>query len=757
MRTKQYNFYSFYLKTMSGKFKATFQKFHSFIFRTSICPLNILNEECTTVDSSWANNSIFHEATFLASPVLTNEIQPELVRKKASIKLLKSRISLLKYYVRMHTRCTPFGLFAGCGVGEIGQHSYIELAELNKFKSSTRLDMSYLCALIQDVSKTELIKNQARYYPNTSLYESGKDLRYTEYHFFKAKRKFTLSQAEQTEYLQKVLQKAANGETIDGMANLLVDEDITIEYAREYINELINNQILASELDPSVTGDDLLTQFIGKLEDFDGTEEIISSLKEIEASLQNIDNNPIGRPIALYESVKEQLKPFETNYDEKYLFQSDLFVAPKQASVSDTICNTAYQAIKAFNRLTPPYENPLLEKFRKDFYKKYEDEEISLLQALDVEAGAGFGKIDGQNGDIAPLLEGVFFAGQQFIVQDIKITPVQRMLLKKYDDFLKDGQTKEIRITDQDLEPFPETWDDLPDTISVMIEVIRTEECFEDPLITMGQAGGSSASSLLGRFCYLDEKIHKHVKQITEKEQELNPDKVLAEIVHLPESRIGNILMRPVLREYEIPYLANPSVGSNVIPLADLMVSVPHGKYIKLWSKRLNKEVLPRLSCAHNFPSNSLPVYHFLCAMQTQGLRSWIGFNWGPILESKPFLPRVRYENSIFSPAIWNIVPDDTKQVPKIADKHFHKRALEFKKKRNIPDKVLLVQGDNKLLIDFNHELSVQMLFSEVKKKPFRLEEFLFDDQYPLVKRDEEVFTNQVILSFYKDKKPTNE
>ena len=143
--------------------------------------------------------------------------------------------------------------------------------------------------------------------------------------------------------------------------------------------------------------------------------------------------------------------------------------------------------------------------------------------------------------------------------------------------------------------------------------------------------------------------------------------------------------------------------------------------------------------------------------MQTQGLRGGVGFNWGSILESKPFLPRVRYENIIFSPATWNIVPDDTKQVPKITDKQFYEKTLEFKKKRNIPDKVLLVQGDNKLLIDFKHGLSVQMLFSEVKKNPFRLEEFLFDDQYPLVKRGDEVFTNQVILSFYKDKKQTDE
>ena len=729
------------------------------IFRTPILSLNNKQiQNMSLLDCCVLDNKLLFESTYLASPELSNLIGQNGKVKPLHDKLIKLQISILKYYIRMSTRCTPFGLFAGCGTGEIGEKSNIELSSVDNFRSNTRLDMNYLCALIKDVANIDNIKKQALYYPNTSLYLSGSDLRYTEYRFFKARRKYSISQVEQTGYLQEVLQKANNGATIDDLANLLIDEDITIEEAREFINELINNQILISELEPPVTGDELLGQFIGKLKKFRETEEIIVSLKKLETLLQNIDKRAIGRPIEMYNLVKEELKKFNTQYDEKYLFQSDLFVKSEQATISKDIANTASKALKAFNRLTPQYENPLLKKFREDFYKKYEDEEIPLIHALDVETGIGFGNIDEQRGDITPLLDGMFFARQKPKIREVKIPPTQRMLNQKYDDFLKDSSCREIILTNKDLESFPENWDDLPDTMSAMIELVHTEECADRSLISMGYVGGSSAANMLGRFCYLEEKIHDHVKQITKKEKELNPDKILAEIVHLPESRIGNILMRPVLRDYEIPYLATPSVEDDkVIPITDLMVSVVHGKHIKVRSKKLNKEVLFRLSSAHNYWGNSLPIYHFLGAMQTQGLRPILGFKWGEVLEHKPFLPRVCYENIIFSPATWNIVPDDTKQVPKIADKRFYEKALEFKKKRNIPDKVLLVQGDNKLLIDFNHKLSVQMLFSEVKKNPFRLEEFLFDGQYPLVKRDDEVFTNQVILSFYKDKKQTHE
>ena len=68
------------------------------------------------------------------------------------------------------------------------------------------------------------------------------------------------------------------------------------------------------------------------------------------------------------------------------------------------------------------------------------------------------------------------------------------------------------------------------------------------------------AGRLLGRFCSEKSTIKDFVKQISDKELELNPNKILAEIIHLPESRIGNVIRRPQVRNYEIPYLANSTL-----------------------------------------------------------------------------------------------------------------------------------------------------------------------------------------------------
>ena len=195
-------------------------------------------------------------------------------------------------------------------------------------------------------------------------------------------------------------------------------------------------------------------------------------------------------------------------------------------------------------------------------------------------------------------------------------------------------------------------YNDLPVSIAAMFELLGQTD-YGDYLIGNLRFWGGCAANLLGRFAYGDDRILDLVNQITEHEKMAFNDFVVAEIAHVPQSRTGNILSRPHIREYEILYLANSQIdNANQIPVNDLMVSVRSGK-VRLRSVRLNKGIIPRLTTAHNYSgTDTSPIYRFLCDLQHQHGRSSLAFRWGA-LSNVEHLPRVMYRNIIFSQEQW--------------------------------------------------------------------------------------------------------
>src|SRR5436189_3174631 len=95
------------------------------------------------------SDPLFIEAIFYASKelfnLLMNWLKAPVYDNKESQKMLKS---LHRYYTRMCTRCTPFGLFAGCGVGEIKASCTDVIFDIeNRIKRHVRLDAGMLARL----------------------------------------------------------------------------------------------------------------------------------------------------------------------------------------------------------------------------------------------------------------------------------------------------------------------------------------------------------------------------------------------------------------------------------------------------------------------------------------------------------------------------------------------------------------------------------------------------------------------------------
>lgn len=740
---------------MKEEVKNLYTPFSDYILRTPNRRLGFLENAIHNEESfnTLLNENNFHEAIYLASPSLYQSMLKLIEKEQSDIGgFEKTKDSILKYLIRMSTRSTPFGLFAGFNLGNFGEENKIVLDNKDQYKKHLRLDMNFLVALAMDLSKQESIRKQLKFYPNTSIYIIGNQIRYVEYFYEKSNRLHRISAVEKSEYIIKVLNNAKNGATINDLAKALVDNEISFEESEPFIYSLIDAQLLISELEPAVTGPEFLDQILFVLKSLEPVSELnsVTSLLEriktliLELSAQN-DKYRLDK----YEEIENLIRKTNTKFEKKHLFQLDLVKSIKICTVAKKIPEDILKIIPFLSKLSIRHKESPMQKFKEAFVKRYEEQEIPLLTALDTESGIGY--LQNMGGDNSPLVKGLFIPPGKKNDNKPDWHPFYSLLLKKYNDSIK-TQKEEIHLKKEDFDELEADNVELPNTISSMVQLIKGQDP-EEIIIYLKSIGGSSAANLIGRFCHSDSDTFSHATNIVNKDQELSKA-ILAEVCHLPESRTGNVLLRPSLRSYEIPYLAKANLDQKhqILP-NDLMVSVRNNQIV-LRSKKLDKQVIPRNTTAHNFSNNSLPVYHFLCDLQTEGLKGGLYFSWGPLENEFDYFPRVMYKNVILSLETWVIHKKNILDILKI--KETKKRLIEFKKhlvSLGVKENIILSDGDNELYINIENNEMIGVLFNLIKnRKSFKLQEFIFNESNLIVEGPGGGYTNEFIFSFYKNK-----
>ncbi|MFB6454996.1 lantibiotic dehydratase [Chitinophaga sp. Hz27] len=708
------------------------------VLRTPRFPLT---EQVNRIDfTTLLQDNAFLEALYLASPVLHDECikwREGLITNKKDIDKLVRSVS--KYYLRMSSRCTPFGLFSGCAVVEWSKEGTSIVVSDKNIDRHTRLDMHYLCALAQRLAKLPGIKENLRYFPNNSIYSIGDELRYVEYTYKNGKRRHQISAVTGAETVTRVLRSATNGATMKEMVGWLTDGEITTEEATVFIEQLMEAQLLVNELEPAITGKEFLFQIIAVLDNIDQQQEsiqkILPVLRQIGTLLKELDKTA-GNNVTLYRDIMQILDLLGVKYEENKLFQTDTVKLVSGKGVDESIQEKLTAGLEALNKLTIAKPNEHLQSFTRRFYERYEDKEMPLLEVLDIETGIGY--LDNGGGSIMPLIRGMHSV-EKTRDKNIPWGKLETMLHNKLMDAYA-RKSNIVEFQDEDLAKLNANWNDLPPSISVMFRLIDNQDN-----VFIESVYGSSAANLLGRFAHADERINEMVCDITNQEQAQDPDIVYAEIIHLPESRAGNVLLHPVFRNYEIPYLAKSSLDkANQIDVQDLYVSVRNNKVI-LRSGRLNKRVIPRLTTAHNFSIDALPVYQFLGDLQLQDRRSQLVFNWGNLQTQHRCLPRAIYKNTILHLARWSFTWSEVKHLAELENESLSAAVKKFRDEWNLPQCMVLADGDNELLVDFESPSMLAVLLDTVKNRPvFMLREFL-NDQQLVTNGNGDAYVNQIV------------
>lgn len=663
--------------------------------------------------------------------------------------------ALYRYMVRMTSRPTPFGLFAGCSVGDIGTETRLEIGPRAEYRRRSRLDMEYLCNLVQNIISDPVLLQQLSFRPNTSLYLAGGRYHHAQSYFATGVRSYRLIATEETSYLADTLKRASGGATVESLASTLTTDDagITIDEARAYIGQLIQSQLLVSDLAPPITGpepiDDMLARLGGE-----AFSPLRTRLCFVVQELRKLDRHGAGNDPGTYEEIANAISQLPVEFKRERLVQVDTVKPVENACLDQRMVDEILRGVSVLHSLSSPARDPFRE-FKDDFRERYQDQEVPLTKALDDEVGIGFERNESASGLPETLIEDLEIRGPQSQIE-IKATARQFILMRKLDELARHQETV-LELDAKLLEslhadrPLP-----LPDAFAVMGTLVPPVEdgAHSKWSFYLQSVSGPSGANLLGRFCHADDRLTVCVRSHLRAEEARAGDQVVfAEIAHFPEGRIGNILYRPWLRDYEIPFLATSRAPRDrQIEMSDLFISVVNDRIV-LRSQRLGREVLPRLTSAHAYTrGRNLKLYKFLCLLQSQGVAGALVWNWG-ILDQASFLPRVVSGNIILAAARWRIGKELIEKLASCVGPDRLRAVHEWRISAHVPRFALLADGDNRLLIDFDNVLGMETLIESIKRRESALLLEMFPGPDSLCAHGPEGnFTHEVVIPFVRAK-----
>ncbi len=654
------------------------------------------------------------EALFLASPDLDASLA-HWHRDPESEKGQATERALTRYLTRMAARPTPFGLCASTAVGTCGTRTMLPVARAEACGRHTRLDMDYLVLLVERLEADPVLRDVLRYTPNSTLYRSADGLRYVETRLRGKTRSHHLVALERSDALDATLARARHGATRAGLLAALAEFDLTTEDAEAFVADLIESQVVVSHLACPLTGPEPHGVLERELRALPGGTPAADVLASALRALEAIDAAPPGSAPDAYGALARRLEALPAPVDPARLFQADLIRPPGGTIGPDVVADLARGAL-LLQRLHPPDDSADLDRFRDAFAERYGERAVPLADALDTDTGVGAALQPGDRG-ASSLLRGMETPSPER--QPVGWGRREQWLLDRVGRALL-AHEQAIDLSPADIDRLaPASTPPLPDAVAVMATLVADRASSpgrERVRVLLHGLSGPSGATLLGRFCHADDDLHAHVARHLRDEEARDPEAIYAEIVHLPEGRLGNILLRPLLRTHEIAWLGRSGAHPDrQIALDDLTLALVDGRFV-LRSMRLGRRIVPRLTSAHDFRHSSVGVYRFLCLLPFDGRADHCAWTWGP-LRHLPFLPRVTAGNLVLSRATWNLTASDLLRLRGTTADARPGAVQAWRQARALPRWVVLADHDNLLPIDLDNPLAVDSLLHLLRSR----------------------------------------
>jgi lantibiotic biosynthesis protein len=618
---------------------------------------------------------------------------------------------LLRYLIRMSTRPTPYGLFAGVALGQWRQATDLALAEKPPHLR-TRPDMAWLLEFVLKLEAQPEVRKELRFVANPGAFIHAGRLFLAEPAPVGESGPASPVSLRATGVVRRALDAAREPIPYpDLVAELLsMTPEATLEKVEGLITNLWQQTVLLTDLRPPLTTNSPAQYVTERLASIPAAKDALIRLEALLEAMEGWDALPPEEGAATYRELAAQANSVNGSTPSEPLLQTDMALALGGRCVARIVGEEVARAGELLLRLSPlPAGLPQLEAYRQAFVSRYGHErEVPLLEMLDPNFGLG-----------PPSGHGHGAAS----IDPERSALRQRTLHELATNALRDRRLV-VELDEETLARL-ETWTPSSDTAPASLDIsafvaARSAEAVdagEFQVIIGPNLGASAAGRNLGRFAdLLGPEAEVALGRVAHAEAEHTPDRLRAELVYLPHRfRSANVVVRPAVRSYEIVLGTSAGVSpSKVIPLDELAVGIRNGHFYVRW---LAEDVEIIAYAGHMLNNMQAPAaFRFLEAVSREGQAQLSAFDWGPAA-GFPFLPRVQVGRIILSLAQWRIdASTRTSDLPAESPKAFRKALARWRERWQVPQHAYLSFGDNRLLLNLEDAAQLEELRAEVRR-----------------------------------------
>lgn len=421
---------------------------------------------------------------------------------------------------------------------------------------------------------------------------------------------------------------------------------------------------------------------------------------------------------------------------------SQRYILSKRGLISGTFNDNFIvelpKLVHFLNTYLPNVQNLNLEAFKTAFVRKFDRRAVPLSIALDPELGVGYANLSVESiNNYGGQLSDVF-------LQTIKEKGDEKISYSPLIQFILNGlvEKKEVQVADFKFRQ-PYAAPQLPNTFSVLFRCINND-------VVVEHIGGVTANALIGRFTLYNDELKRLTDAVAKKEKMANPEIIFFDVSYTAETHIDNINRRANIYDYELP-LCGWSTMSCPLYTDDIYLTVQNDELV-LFSKTLQKRLIPRIPTAYNYTRSKVIPLRFLSELQSQNIRTDLNINVRRMFPGLSYYSRVKYNNVILSPQMW-LLPSSVVEKTRKADSALaYSIFRQWFEDMKIDTLFKVGPSDQTLTFNPNVQKDVEMfvMYCLQQKEPeIYLVEALVDYSGSFITEGRKVLSPQLLLNLY--------